>query len=227
MSNATVVEPAASSDLEFGNLEANCRFLRASGVLVPRRRVLEIGSGRGSMLAWLTSLGLHAVGIEIRQELIDDARARHAGLPILRASGTALPFADASFDLVVSFDVFEHIADSDGHISEVTRVLRNGGQYLLQTPNKWTNSVFETIRWRSFTRWRADHCALHSYTQLSRRFAQHGYTVTFADVPVVTPFFRQKVRKHLGLPGVWMLALANPDRWPMRLRTNFYVRAQR
>lgn len=220
-------EPASTSAIEFGNLEANCRFLCESGALVPGRRVLEIGTGRGSMLDWLGRQGMDAVGIEIRDELVRDARRRHPDLAIVRASGTALPFADASFDLVVSFDVFEHIADSDGHLRDVTRVLRPGGEYLLQTPNKWTNSVFETIRWRSFTRWRVDHCALHSHAGLTRRFARHGYALTFLDVPVVTPFFREKVRRHLGAAGVRLLALAQPDRWPAKLRTNFYVRARR
>jgi SAM-dependent methyltransferase len=179
------------------------------------------------MVRWLQSKHLEVAGLEIDGSLIDAARARHGALPMIRATGTALPFATRSFDLVVSFDVFEHIADSDAHLREVTRVLRPGGSYLLQTPNKWTNTIFETIRWRSFTRWRADHCALHSYSGLMRRFAQHGFSTEFADVRVVTPFFREKVRRHLGWPGVWLIALANPDRWPRPLKTNFYVRAVR
>ncbi len=219
--------PAASSAIEFGNLEANERFLDDAGVLFEGGRVLEIGAGRGSMVQWLRSRGLAAVGLEINPELIAAARARHSTLPLVRGTGTALPFPDASFDLVVSFDVFEHIADSDRHLTEVARVLRSGGSYLLQTPNKWTNTVFETIRWKSFTRWRADHCALHSRDELARRLARHGFAVTFANVKVVTPFFREKVRRHLGWPGLWLLALASPDRWPEKLRTNFYVRAVR
>ena len=49
--------------------------------------------------------------------------------------------------------------------TEVRRVLKPGGWLLLQTPNKWTNSIFETIRWRSFSKWRVDHCSLHNYWQ--------------------------------------------------------------
>ena len=33
---------------------------------------------------------------------------------------------------------------------------------LVQTPSKWPNTLFETIRWKSLTRWRDDHCALHT-----------------------------------------------------------------
>jgi hypothetical protein len=106
-------------------------------------------------------------------------------------------------------------------------VLKPGGWYLFQTPNKWTNAIFETIRWRSFTKWKIDHCSLHSYRQLERRLSRHGFEVAFDDVRVVTPFFRQKLRRYLGPAGPMMLAVINPDRLPLPLRTNFYVRARK
>jgi SAM-dependent methyltransferase len=138
-----------------------------------------------------------------------------------------LPFADASFDSVLSFDVFEHIRDSDGHLREVSRVLKPGARYLVQTPSKWPNTVFETIRWKSATRWRADHCALHTPGQLRRRLEAHGFEVRFFDIPVVNDFFRNKVRRHLGWPGAVALKVVNPDRLPVRWRTNLYVQAEK
>jgi SAM-dependent methyltransferase len=142
-------------------------------------------------------------------------------------SGTALGFGDGLFDLVLSFDVLEHIADSDAHVAEVRRVLVAGGAYAFQTPNKWTNSVFETIRWRSFTAWKADHCALHSLRELRQRFVRHGFEVTIFDVPVVNEFYRDKLRRYLGPAGAGLVRVLNPDRWPQPLRTNFFVVARR
>jgi SAM-dependent methyltransferase len=218
---------AASDGVEFGNLEANLRFLDESGLVHPDARVLEIGSGRGTLLNTLRSRGIAAVGIETSAERVLDAAKRFPNLPLTETHGTALPFADDSLDIVLSFDVFEHICDSDAHLREVRRVLKPGGWYLLQTPNKWTNTVFETIRWKSLTRWRADHCALHSAAELEARLRRHGFDPAFADVPVVTRFYRQKVERHLGKAGLLMLRIFNTDKLPVRLRTNFFVRARK
>lgn len=210
---------------DYGNFDANLRFLDSAGVLKPGTRALEIGTGKGRMLRELLRLGLHARGIENNAWMVAEGRRLHGDLPVTLVSDHAIPFPDASFDVVLSFDVFEHIAESDAHLREVRRVLVPGGRYLLQTPNKWTNSVFETIRWRSFSAWRKDHCALHSYAQARRRFATNGFEVEFHDVPVVTEFFKRKVRRYLGAPGVMALKIVNPDKWPMPLRTNFYIEA--
>jgi len=220
-------EPPADFELrdEFGNTDANLRFL--SGAVAPGQRILEIGSGRGALLRHLLRQGLSVQGVEINEDRIVESRRLYGDLPIAKVDGTALPFPDAAFDVVLSFDVFEHIRESDAHVREVRRVLAPGGRYLLQTPNKWTNTVFETLRWRSFTSWRADHCALHTYGQLRRRLERHGFEVRFHDVPVVTDFFRRKVRHYMGAPAVWLLKVANPDRLPLRFRTNFYVEATR
>lgn len=210
---------------DFGNFEANLAFLKRCGVLASGGRTLEIGSGRGRMLRELRQLGCDVRGVEIGEAMLAEAKRLHGELPIEKVAGTELPFPEASFDVVFSLDVFEHIPDTDAHLREVRRVLKPGGQYLLQTPNKWTNTVFETLRWRSFTAWRQDHCSLHSFGGLRRRLQSHGFSVAFYKIPVVTDFFRWKVRSHLGSIGMLLLAIVNPDRLPYPLRTNFYVQA--
>ena len=210
----------------FGNLDANVRFLETQRLLRDGLRVLEIGSGRGTLLAQLRSRGVDAVGIEPNPELALDSVRRKPQLPVARMSGDRLGFPAATFDLVLSFDVFEHIRDSDAHLAEVRRVLRPDGVYALQTPNNWTNSVFETIRWRSFTAWKQDHCALHSMEELRQRLEKHGFQPAFADVPVVNDFFREKLRRYIGPAGPALLRVVNPDRWPQKFRTNFYVVAR-
>jgi SAM-dependent methyltransferase len=225
-----VITAAASPDLpqQFGNLAANLRFIDETGALSAPSRVLEVGTGTGGMLHALRQRGHRAAGVELRRSFIAEAHAHYGRLPIAQVDGVALPFRSASFDAVVTFDVFEHIPDSDGHLREALRVLRPGGCYLIQTPNRWTNTLFETLRWRSFTRWREDHCSLHSLAELTARLDRHGFTqVEPYAIPVVNDFFRAKVRRHLGIAGLAALKIASPDRWPLRFRTNLYVRAMK
>ena len=119
-----------SGPQQFGNAEANLRFLEAAGALTPDVDALEIGTGTGGMLHALLARGLRVRGVEINPALIAESRKWFGELPVQPVSGVALPFPDASFDLVLSFDVFEHIRDSDAHLREVSRVLRPGGRYL-------------------------------------------------------------------------------------------------
>lgn len=216
---------AADGPRQFGNSEANLRFIEATGVVTPRASILEIGSGTGVLLHTLQARGCRIQGVEIREDLIEEGRRWLGTLPIQHVEGVQLPFPDSSFDVIMSFDVFEHIPDSDAHLEEVHRVLRPGGAYILQTPNKWTNIVFETIRWRSFTKFREEHCSLHTLGELTRRLARHGFTSRAYDVPVVNEFFRAKVRQHVGPLGLAVIRLINPDTLPLAWRTNLYVRA--
>ena len=89
--------------------------------------MLEIGSGTGALLYQLREKGFRAQGVELRKAFIDQARAWYGDLPVTHVTGLGLPFRNRSFDVVMSFDVFEHIADSDGHLREVVRVQRPRG----------------------------------------------------------------------------------------------------
>jgi SAM-dependent methyltransferase len=211
---------------QFGNQEANLDFIEKTGVFAqPVVAALEIGSGTGALLQHLRNRGYNVRGVEMNPALVEEGRRQFGDLPIQIVTGTTLPARDAEFQVVMSFDVFEHIPDSDAHLAEVRRVLVPGGSYLIQTPNKWSNTVFETIRWRSFTKFREDHCSLHTLGELEARLGRHGFEPRAYDVPVVNDFFRQKVRRHLGSPGIAALAIVNPDHLPIAWRTNLYVRA--
>src|SRR6187431_3109705 len=85
---------------EFGNAEANLRFLREAE-LAHGTRVLEIGTGRGALLRHLLSQGCAAHGVERSVERITESRELHGELPITHVTGITLPFADASFDVVL------------------------------------------------------------------------------------------------------------------------------
>jgi SAM-dependent methyltransferase len=213
--------------VNYGNLESNLLFLQLSAVLEKKHRILEIGSGNGSMLSYLISNGYNVIGCDIDPQKFATSTKLYGSLPyeLLDTTSVTLPFENCSFDAILSFDVFEHIPDSDLHLGEVSRLLKPNGVYLLQTPNKWTNSIFETIRWRSFTSWKVGHCSLHSKKELIKRFDSHGFEVKFYSIPIVNVFFKRKIKQFLGYFGLLAIKIINPDRLPMCLTTNFFVKA--
>ena len=102
------------------------------------KRVLDAGCGAGYGSAELAQSADSVVGIDCAAEAVEFARANYR-LPNLRfeqASCTGLPHPDRSFDLVVAFEVIEHLEDWRAFLFEVRRVLATNGQFIVSTPNK-------------------------------------------------------------------------------------------
>jgi SAM-dependent methyltransferase len=100
--------------------------------------VLEIGTGTGVISAELA----RAAGPDGETVSIDtmDTRVDKTGYEFQLTSGVQLPFDDASFDVVVSNHVVEHVgqrSDQLVHLQEIRRVLRPGGVGYLATPTRW------------------------------------------------------------------------------------------
>lgn len=102
------------------------------------KRVLDAGCGAGYGSEELARAAESVIGVDVAAEAIEFARD-HYQQPNLRfeqSSCTALPFADASFELVVAFEVIEHLVDWRGFLREAYRVLAPAGQLIVSTPNK-------------------------------------------------------------------------------------------
>ncbi len=101
-------------------------------------RVLDIGTGSGIIASTLAELAgpdgaVWAVDVKDQRRVFD-------GYEFEQVEGTELPFADASFDIVVSNHVIEHVGehhDQLHHLREVRRVLAEGGVCYLAVPNRF------------------------------------------------------------------------------------------
>ena len=102
------------------------------------KRVLDAGCGAGYGSAELARAAEHVVGVDRAPAAIEFARAHYAAhnLSFEEATCEALPHANSSFELVVAFEVIEHLHDWRGFLREAHRVLVPNGQLVISTPNK-------------------------------------------------------------------------------------------
>jgi SAM-dependent methyltransferase len=112
-------------------------FLERAGVKI-RGRVLDAGCGGGGMPLSLAEEAAFVCGLDPADRFQDAGvrLARERGVQHLAfalADGMALPFPDASFDLVLSHAVIEHVADAPLYLRECARVLAPGGHVYLST----------------------------------------------------------------------------------------------
>lgn len=147
---------AATYDAAHGEHEApaNPLWIRMAAVLrllgkAPEHgSVLDCGMGPGRLLAELARQGWSVAGVDLSGEMVARARERLPGSAERLVHGTveSLPFAPESFDAVVATGVLEYVEDLPRALSEVSRVLRPGGLFVVATPN--TSSLGTTWRHR-------------------------------------------------------------------------------
>ncbi len=99
----------------------------------PGGRLLEVGCGSGAMLAQLKRRGWRVHGLDLDPSAVDAAKSRGLRVDLGHLSEQAYPHA--SFDVVVMSHVIEHVHDPRALLAEVRRVLAEGGQLVLLTPN--------------------------------------------------------------------------------------------
>lgn len=192
-------------------------IVRAGGDRL-RGRVLEDGCGVGMYVERLASLRSRVTGLEY-----DFDRAREAHLrsdEIVNAESECLPFSGSLFDLVLSHEVIEHVADDRQAVCEMVRTLKTGGRIILFCPNR--GYPFEThgIYWRGqyyfgnkpFVNylprsWRdrlAPHVRVYSKRDLEKLFT--GLPVKFIEQTIIFGAY-DNIIARFGLLGKMLRAL--------------------
>ena len=149
MSDATAPPPSRSSAARFTGerLHADGELFRADlarhraayRFAIPHcdgGRVLDLGCGSGYGAAELAEAARLVVGID---RISPDAASRRDTTRYVRADIERPPLTAAAFDLVVSFQVIEHLADPTAYLAGIGRLLHPDGLALLTTPNRLTS----------------------------------------------------------------------------------------
>ena len=188
----------------------------ARWAVLERARVLEHGCGIGTFSAQIGSrYGAQIEAFDIEPERVQVAREHtpHA----LVAAAEHLPYRSNWFDVVLSQDVLEHVADDRVSAAEIVRVLKPGGRAIILVPNRWYPFETHGHYWRG--QYHFGNTPLINYLpdSLRNRLAPHvrAYTVRslralFADLPVRTVNHHRifggydNIIARFGTPGRWM-----------------------
>ena len=137
-------------------------------------RILDAGCGSSLIIQSLNN----AVGMDFNLGKL--RFLRRYGMPLVRGSAFALPFADASFDCVISQEVIEHLPYDEGIFQEMSRVLKPGGIVLLGTPD------YATWVWRTIEPiygflmpggYKDEHITHFTRESLTEIMVRHGFAV--------------------------------------------------
>lgn len=103
------------------------------------KRVLDLGCGSGYGAARIAGVAAAVTGVDVAADAVAFAQARYSAANLdyrLVVPDARLPFDDGSFDVVLSFQVIEHVVDEVGYLREARRVLRPGGTMIIITPDR-------------------------------------------------------------------------------------------
>lgn len=108
--------------------------------LVSGRNVLDIACGEGYGSALLAQHAFSVSGVDISDAAVAHARASYEStidnIQFKQGSADAIPFPDASFEVVVSFETLEHLSTQEEMLDEIKRVLIPGGVLIISTPER-------------------------------------------------------------------------------------------
>ncbi|GAA4028609.1 class I SAM-dependent methyltransferase [Allokutzneria multivorans] len=103
-------------------------------------RVLEAGCGEGYGARVIADVADRVIALDYDELTSAHVATAYPEVVALRGNLASLPLASSTVDVVVNFQVIEHLWDQPGFLRECLRVLRPGGRLLISTPNRITFS---------------------------------------------------------------------------------------
>ena len=155
----------------------------------PGQSVLDLGCGFGRHAFEVYRRGADVVAVDRSAAEVEQVQAWFAAMAAegeapaeararaVRGDLLALPFDDASFDVVIASEVLEHIPDDAQALAEVARVVRPGGRVAVTVPRWWPERVCWALS-RSYHDVDGGHVRIYRGDEIARRLQEAGLTVT-------------------------------------------------
>jgi SAM-dependent methyltransferase len=147
--------------------------------------VLEAGCGEGYGADLIAGVARRVVAVDYDESAVAHVRARYPRVEVMQANLAELPLPDASVDVVVNFQVIEHLWDQAQFVAECARVLRPSGLLMVSTPNRITFSPGRDTPINPF------HTRELNAAELTELLVDGG----FADVSVLGLFHGHRLRE--------------------------------
>lgn len=228
-----VDEEAYAADYHFGYEKNRRQKIRTAHIRLNRiaelchqkqPRILDVGCSVGATLEAAKQIDWSAVGVDVSQDAVDYCQGQ--GLDARKVNGTALPFEDESFDIVVNWHVVEHVPDVEQTLVEWNRVLKKGGLLVMETPDAASPKVRKLgAQYRKF--WAPEHTYTFTFDNLSQFVQRAGFGVETASMtgPLMrmTPWFGSyciayqtyhKLRQMFGVQKAFQIFARKEDAAP-------------
>jgi 2-polyprenyl-3-methyl-5-hydroxy-6-metoxy-1,4-benzoquinol methylase len=169
---------SSNEDIQKLRTETLVDFLK--GNLEKSSRILDVGCQNGNLCHRLQAQGYQPVGIEIVEQLIDQAKRDYPTIPFKYGDcEQKMPFDDASFDVVWAGDVIEHIRFTDTFVNEINRVLKINGLLILTTPmhNKLKNLIISAYNFEKHFDPEFPHLRFYTLKSLRNILETRGFKV--------------------------------------------------
>ena len=146
----------------------------------PGSVVLELGAGNGHLSHHCRTISKNIITLDFSEHMIRTSKRSYPELNVCVADAEKyLPFKDSSFDVIICSEVFEHLFSAYSNVQEIHRILKNTGIYIIKTPNRNIENIYNFLINRNNYYHKSFHQSTQSMESLKKLLVVYGFKPQF------------------------------------------------